>query len=123
VENRGKKATPLSKAQMSLYFEERSSLKQVADEPDKDLEAALDHWINNPLISPTSKVKLYEEDLAFERKGSAKELTTIVETEINKLEMKIELAKTKKAKNDLSTQIDVLKTAYYLIIDNISSNK
>jgi hypothetical protein len=123
VENRGKKAIPLSKAQMSLYFEERAGLKQVEDEPDKELEAALDHWINNPLISPTSKVKLYEEDLAFERKGSVKELTTIVEAEINKLQRQIELVKTKKAKSDLLTQIDGLKTVYYLIIDSISSTK
>lgn len=108
---------------MSLYFEERAGLKQVEDEPDKELEAALDHWINNPLISPTSKVKLYEEDLAFERKGSVKELTTIVEAEINKLQREIELVKTKKAKSDLLTQIDGLKTAYYLIIDSISSTK
>lgn len=123
MENRGKKAPTLSKAAMNLYFEENALLKAAQAETDPELEAALDHWINNPLISPTSKVKLYEEDLAVERKGSVKEFTSIVETEIAMLENQLVETKGKKDKQALLAQVEGLKSAYRLIIANISSSK
>lgn len=120
MENRGRRANSLDKTAMNLYFEESAKLRE--SKTNKELEAALDHWINNPLISPVSKVKLYEEDLAVERKGSVKELTEIVKTEIAKLEVQLAGSENKKDKQAILFQIEGLKAAYNLIIDNLSSS-
>jgi hypothetical protein len=122
MENRGRRANSLDKTAMNLYFEESAKLRESKTKTNKELEAALDHWINNPLISPVSKVKLYEEDLAVERKGSVKELTEIVKTEIAKLELQLAGSKNKKDKQAILLQVEGLKAAYNLIIDNLSSS-